>query len=163
MSPPRPRPSETGRGRGIPRKSTKMCTIKQCICSHLKLHVKRLSKLIRPQAWAMSYQCEHFKNTRTGNFEHLWYPFFDPPFLWSQMVKNYFFTIENPFRGFFWAQQYPKRPFENHWSSFSGKDQKWKNRPKSHFLVIDYLETWSACSLQLFCVLKAVKPQKRVL
>ena len=31
--------------------------------------------------------------------------FFDPPFLWSQMVKNYFFTIENPFRGFFWAQQ----------------------------------------------------------
>ena len=88
--------------------------------------------------------------------------FFDPPFLWSQMVKNYFFTIENPFTVFFWAQQYPKRPFENHWSSFSGKGQKWKNGPKSHFLVIDCLETWSACSLQLFCVLKAVKPRKRV-
>ena len=28
--------------------------------------------------------------------------FFDPPFLWSEMAKKYFFTIENPFRGFFW-------------------------------------------------------------
>ena len=36
--------------------------------------------------------------------------FFDPPFLWSEMVKKYFFTIENPFRGLFLAQQYPKRP-----------------------------------------------------
>ena len=44
----------------------------------------------------------HFKSIRTGNFKNLWYPFFYPPFLWSEMVKKHFFTIENPFRGFFW-------------------------------------------------------------
>ena len=103
-----------------------------------------------------------FKSTGRGNFKVLWYPFFDPPFLWSQMVKNYFFTIENPFTGFYLAQKYPKRPFENHWSSFSGEGQKLKSGPKAHFLVMEYLETWSACSLQLFCMLKAVKPRKRV-
>ena len=41
-------------------------------------------------------------------------------------------------------------------------DQKLKNGLKSYFSLIDCLETWSDCSLQEFCLLKAVKARKRV-
>ena len=40
--------------------------------------------------------------------------------------------------------------------------EKSKNQPKWYFLLIECRETWSEWSLHLFCVLKAVKPQKSV-
>ena len=46
------------------------------------------------------------------------------------------------------------------WDESDG--QKSKNWPKSYFLVMECLETWSESSLQQFGELKAVKPKKKV-
>ena len=56
----------------------------------------------------------------------------------------------------------PKTTQNSQLKNLGQNSEKSKNGLKSYFMLIDCLETWSYCRLQLFCLLKAVKPRKRV-
>ena len=81
-----------------------------------------------------------------------------------------FLRFANPKSSCFWWPDHcdpsgvysPKTTQNSQLKNLGQNGQKSKNGLKSYFLLIDCLETWSDCSLQLSCVLKAVKPRKRV-
>ena len=91
---------------------------------------------------------------------HFWYTFFWwllYGFKWKFRAnlllgahQNQFFCLKRPLFDFF-----------KNFYLLSGCDhEKWKNGPKSYFLLIECRETWSECSLHLFWMLKGVKTRK---
>ena len=81
--------------------------------------------------------------------------------LWFHMIKNKFLIIKKMIFGGIWAQYSRKTIFSFFPCTGIFISVKMKNGSKSYLMPMECLETWSECSLRLFCVMKAVRSRKK--